>query len=71
MDFNKAAMHKKPTHDEMVYETTTHPTDEIALPDRMATMLRNNQQLTSFDDDSFLNLNEEQDKITKERIQIQ
>jgi hypothetical protein len=68
IDFNNAFMHKQPTYDEMVHETITHPTDKIGLPDRMATILRNTPQLTRFDDDSFLNLNEEQGKITQERM---
>ena len=71
MDFNKALMNKQPTCDELVYETITHPTDKIKLPDRMATILRNTPQLTRFDDASFLDLNEEQDKINRQRVQAQ
>ena len=39
--FQKAMMHRVPTYEELVYDTITHPTDKIALPDRMATQLRN------------------------------
>ena len=64
MDFNKALMNKQPTCDELVYETITHPTDKIGLPDRMATILRNTPQLTRFDDDSFLDLTRSRTKST-------
>jgi hypothetical protein len=68
MDLNKAIMHNKPTYDELVRDTITLPTDKIELPDRVATQIRNTPQLLRFDDDALLNLNEEQEKITKERI---
>jgi hypothetical protein len=35
MEFDKAVTHKVPTYDEMVKETITHPTNNLALPDRM------------------------------------
>jgi hypothetical protein len=60
-------MHRKPTYEEVIRDTITHPTDKIALPDRTATQIRNLPQLTRFDDDNSLNLNEEQEKIAKER----
>ena len=56
MQMQKEAYHKKPTYGEMVKESITNPTDKIGLPDRMATHLRNDPRLTSFDDDEFLNL---------------
>ena len=56
-------MHKVPTYVEMVRETITHPTDKIALPDRMATQIKGLQQLTRFDDnEASLDLGAEQDK---------
>jgi hypothetical protein len=67
MDFSKAIMHRKPTYEEVIRDTITHPTEKIALPDRQATQIRNLPQLTRFDDDNSLNLNEEQEKIAKER----
>jgi hypothetical protein len=64
---NKAAMHKVPTYQELIDEII-HPTDKIALPDRMATQLRGTQQLSRFDDsEASLDLAGEQDKIQKER----
>jgi hypothetical protein len=59
ISFNTAVMHKVPTYDELVRDTITDPKDRIAVPNIMATQLRNTPQLTKFD---------EQDKITKERI---
>jgi hypothetical protein len=63
--FQKAVMHKAPTYDELIRDTITDPKDRIALPDRMATQLRNTPQLTKYDDDTYLNLSDEQNKITK------
>jgi hypothetical protein len=61
-------MRKVPTYDELSRDTITDPTDRIALPDRMAMQMRNTPQHTKFDDDTYLNLSDEQKKITKERI---
>jgi hypothetical protein len=68
MNFNKAAMHRVPTYDEIIKDTIIAPKDKIELPDRMATQLRNSPQLTRFDDESDLNLADEHDKISKEKI---
>jgi hypothetical protein len=68
INFQKAVMHKVPAHDELIRDTITAPKDRIPLPDRMATQLRNTPQLTKYDDDAYLNLSDEQNKITKERI---
>jgi hypothetical protein len=68
MNFNKAVMHKVPTNDEIIRDTVIAPKDRIALPDRMATQLRNSPQLTRFDDESDLNLADDHDKISKERV---
>ena len=55
-------MHKRPTYEEMVRDTITHPTDKIALPDRMATQIRGLQQRTRFDDnEASLDLGAEQE----------
>ena len=70
MNFNKAVMHKVPTYDDFVRDTILDPKDKIALPNRMATQLRNTPQLTRFDDDSALNLNDEQAKVARERIRV-
>jgi hypothetical protein len=68
MNFNKAAMHRVPTYDEIIKDTIIAPKDKIELPDRMATQLRNSPQLTRFDDESDLNLADEHDKISKGKI---
>ncbi len=64
----KETYHKKPTYDEMVKESITNPTDKIALPDREATQLRNTPQLTRFDDESFLDLNTDNQQIMMEQL---
>ena len=67
--FIKSQMHRMPTYDEVLYDTVLHPTDKIALPDRMATQLRNTHQLTRFDEvDETPDLAGEQAKIAKERL---
>ena len=68
MNFNKAVMNKVPAYDELVRDTILDPKDKIALPNRMATQLRNTPQLTRCDDDASLNLNDEQEKVARERI---
>ena len=50
MKLNKAQMHKRPTYETLVKDTILEPKDKIALPDRMATILRKTQQLTRYDD---------------------
>ena len=67
MSFNTTMMHKKPTYEELIRQSRD-PNDKIALPDRMATRLRNMPQMTKFDDDTHLNLEEEQNKINTERV---
>jgi hypothetical protein len=68
MNCNKAVMHKVPTYDATIRDTVISPKDKIALPDRMAMQLRNSPQLTRFDDESDLNLADDHDKISKERV---
>ena len=53
MSFNTTMMHKKPTYEESIRQSMD-PNDKIALPDRMATRLRNTPQLTKFADDTYL-----------------
>ena len=67
MSFNTTMMHKKPTYEELIRQSRD-PNDKISLPDRMATQLRNTPQMTKFDDDTHLNLVDEQNKITTERL---
>ena len=67
MSFNTTMMHKKPTYEELIRQSRD-PNDKIALPDRMATRLRNTPQMTKFDDDTHLNLADEQNKISTERL---
>ncbi len=68
MQLQKTAYHKKPTYDEMVKESITHPTDNIGLPDRQATQLRNTPQLTRYDDESFTDLNTDNQSILLEQL---
>ena len=69
MKLNKAQMHKRPTYETLVKDTILEPKDKIALPDRMATILRKTQQLTRYDDAEFLDLEKDNEQIAKERAQ--
>ena len=40
MKLNKSQMHQRPTYETLVKDTNLEPKDQIALPDRQATMLR-------------------------------
>ncbi len=71
MNYNKDTYHKRSTYDEMVLETITNPKDMVALPDREATILRNDPRLTRFDDENFLNLEEDDKKIATSRVKQQ
>ena len=64
-----ADMKRRATYETLVRDTILEPKDKINLPDREATLLRNTQQLSRYDDDDFLDLNKDNEKITKERIQ--
>ncbi len=68
MQMQKDAYHKKPTYAEIVKQTITNPTDKIALPDRQATQLRNTPQLTRYDDESFTDLNADNQSIILEQL---
>jgi hypothetical protein len=52
----------------MVKESITNPTDKIALPDRLATQLRNTPQLTRYDDESLLDLNSDNQHLIMEQL---
>ena len=71
MNIQLETMHKRKTYDELVFETTTNPTDKIELPDRQATFLRRNAKLTVYDDEQFTDLNDDNKKIQKNRLQQQ
>ena len=46
-------MSKRPSYNELVYDTILNPQDRIQMPDRQAKILRNSQKLTQFDDPAF------------------
>ena len=62
MSLYKETYHKRSTYDELVVETITNPTDVIALPNREATIIRSDPRMTRFDDEAFLNLDDENKK---------
>ena len=64
-----ADMKRRATYETLVRDTILEPKDKINLPDREATLLRNTQQLSRYDDDDFLGLEKDNTQITKERIQ--
>ena len=65
----KKTMHQRPTYETLVRDTILEPRDKINLPNRKATLLRSNQKLQMFDDESFLDLDEENKRIAAERMQ--
>ena len=66
--FIKSQMHRMPTYEEVLNDAMFSK-DRINLPDRRATQLRNSHQLTRFDEvDETPDLQEEQVKITKEKL---
>ena len=67
-NIEKQSMHQRSSYDELL-DSIIHPKDKIDLPDRRATQLRKLQQLSMFDDTSFLDLNDEQENIAKEQTQ--
>jgi hypothetical protein len=68
MNINKLEYHKRPTYAELVRDTITNPKDKIALPDRYATQLRNTPQMTRYDDESFLDLTQDNKTIMVEQM---
>ena len=71
MSLYKETYHKRSTYDELVVQTITNPTDVIGLPNREATIIRRDPRLTKFDDEGFLNLDDENKKIQAERFKQQ
>jgi hypothetical protein len=65
----KKTMHQRPTYETLVRDTILEPRDKINLPNRTATLLRSTQKLNQFDDESFLDLDEENKRIAAERMQ--
>jgi hypothetical protein len=65
----KKTMHQRPTYETLVRDTILEPHDKINLPNRTATLLRSTQKLNQFDDESFLDLDEENKRIAAERMQ--
>ena len=65
----KKTMHVRPTYETLVRDTILNPRDKINLPNRTATLLRSTQKLQMFDDESFLDLDEENKRIAAERMQ--
>jgi hypothetical protein len=61
--------HRKPTYEELIQEAVINPTDMIKYPNRIATQLRNTQELTRFDDENFLDINTINSNATKQTIQ--
>ncbi len=59
MNYNEDTYHKRSTYDELVIETITNPKNMVALPDREATILRNDPRLTRSDDENSLKLDED------------
>ena len=64
----KQSMHHRASYDELL-DSILNPKDKIALPNRRASQLRKLQQLSQYDDESFINLSEEQQNIAKEKLQ--
>ena len=68
MNIDKLEYHKRPTYAELIRDTITNPKDKIALPDRYATQLRNTPQMTRYDDESFLDLTQDNKTIMVEQM---
>jgi hypothetical protein len=63
----KQSLRKKPTYDELInYLEVGQP--KIKYPDRTATFLRNSPYLSIFDNDSFIDLEEQENRIEKEKL---
>ena len=61
----KSQLHQRPTYETLVKDTILEPKYEIALPDRIASILRRTQQLSRYDDHEFLDLEKDQENIAK------
>ena len=62
MKLHKAHMHQRPTYETLVKDTILEPKDKIALPDRTATIFRNMQQLSRYDDAEIIDLGKDKEK---------
>ena len=67
MENLKQSLRKKPTYDEVINYIENDKT-KIKYPDRLATFLRNSPYLSIFDGDSFIDLEEQENNITKEKL---
>jgi hypothetical protein len=59
ISFEKSTMSKRPSYNELVYDTILNPQDKIQMPDRQAKILRNSQKLTQFDDPASFDLEQQ------------
>ncbi len=71
MTLNKDTYHKRSTHYEPVAEIITNPTDKIAVHDRATSILGKYQRRTRFDDEAFVNLDEDNKKTQKRELSKQ
>ena len=71
ISFQKTVMSKRPTFEQLLNDSVLNPKDKIALPNRMATQLRNMQQLNKWDDPHFIDLDEQSKNITINQIHNQ
>jgi hypothetical protein len=52
-------MHKRPSYNEIAHDAMFNQEDKIKLPNREATLLRNSQKLTLYDDPAFIDLEQQ------------
>ena len=64
VSFQKSTMHPRPSYEELLHDTVLEPKDRIALPNRRAMQLRNTQQLSMWDDPTFLDLDTQAKNVT-------
>ena len=69
LKLNKQQMHQRPTYETLVRDTVLNPKDKINLPNRQATLLKLTQKLQMFDDESFIDIDEENKRIAAQRMQ--
>ena len=64
---NHDGLRRRPTYDEVIdYLENDQP--KVKYPDRRATFLRNSPYMTQFDGDSWIDLEEQENNINKERL---
>ena len=56
-------MTKRPSYNELVYETLLNPQEIIQMPDRQSKLLRTSQTLTQFDDPAFSDVEQQSKHI--------